>query len=267
KQFALENLGESEDIAKSSVLEIQKFLKDFPEINAHNDERFILFFLRSCKFDVEQTKNRIRNFYKQRAERDEWFVQRDPFLPEISELLSIGVFLPLREKDAENRQIVIIRTAAHSPSNHKQNDVFKVGRMILDYLVSIDESISVYGIRAIFDMQGIAFGHALQMTPMLIKRAVNSWDSYPLRIQKLEFINANLGINVVLDIFRSFMSAKMKERVSVTRGKPNYKASDNLPKELGGNVDSYSILASHWKQLLEKNYQWFQEDEKYKSLI
>lgn len=83
---------------------------------------------------------------------------RDPFLSEISELLSIGVFLPLRQKDEENRQIVIIRTAAHNSSKHKQNDVFKVGRMILDYLVSVDESISVYGIRAIFGEFSCDFG-------------------------------------------------------------------------------------------------------------
>ena len=88
--------------------------------------------------------------YKQRAEQDEWFTNRDPFSTEISQLLSIGVFLPVREKDEENRQIVIIRTAAHNPSKNKQNDVFKVGRMVLDCLVSNDESISVYGIRAIF---------------------------------------------------------------------------------------------------------------------
>lgn len=95
----------------------------------------------------------IRSHYKQRAERDEWFTFRDPFLTELSELLSIGVFLPLRRKDEENRQIVIIRTAAHDPSKHKQVDVFKVGRMILDYLVAVDESMSVYGIRAIFGEQ------------------------------------------------------------------------------------------------------------------
>lgn len=120
---------------------------------------------------------------------------------------------------------------------------------------------------SLLDMQGIALGHALQMTPMLIKRAVNSWDSYPLRIQKLEFVNANFGINVVLDLFRSFMSAKMKERVTVKRGKPDFKSSDNLPKELGGTVDSYEILARHWKHVLGKNQQWFDEDEKYKSVI
>lgn len=92
----------------------------------------------------------LSSHYKQRADRVEWFTFRDPYLTELSELLSIGVFLPLKQKDEENRQIVIIRTAAHNPSKHKQNDVFKVGRMILDYLVATDESISVYGIRAIF---------------------------------------------------------------------------------------------------------------------
>lgn len=68
----------------------------------------------------------------------------------MQELLSLGVFLPLRQKDADKRLIVIIRTAAHDPSKHKQNDVIKVGRMILDYLISVDETVSVYGIRAIF---------------------------------------------------------------------------------------------------------------------
>lgn len=193
--------------------------------------------------------------------------------------------MPLREKDGENRQTVIIRTAAHNPSKHKQNDVFKIGRMVLDYLVAHDETISVYGICAIFgktygifyalssrlyyivlDMEGISLGHALQMTPRLIKRAVNSWEHYPLRIKKLEFVNANYGINVVLDIFRSFMTAKMKERISVKRGNPKFKASDKLPKELGGVVETYATLAHLWKQTLENDQQWFLDDDKFKSL-
>lgn len=60
KSYALEYLGESEEVAAASVLEIQKFLTDNPEINAHADPRSILCFLRSCKFNVEQTKIRIK---------------------------------------------------------------------------------------------------------------------------------------------------------------------------------------------------------------
>ena len=105
-----------------------------------------------------------------RAERVEWFEKRDPFLPEILELLELGVFLPLRIKDSENRQVVIIRTAVHNPKLHKQNDVLKVSKMVLDLLIDMYEEISIYGIRAIFDMKGVGLGHALQMTPTIIKR-------------------------------------------------------------------------------------------------
>lgn len=60
KSYALEHLGESEQVAKDSVLEIQNFLSDHPEINAHNDTRSILCFLRSCKFNVEHAKTKIK---------------------------------------------------------------------------------------------------------------------------------------------------------------------------------------------------------------
>jgi hypothetical protein len=99
----------------------------------------------------------ILRFYKQRAERVEWFVNRDPHLSHLADLIELGVFLPLKVKDSENRQIVIIRTAAHNPTLHKQNDVFKVGMMILDILMAMDHSISVYGIRAIFGESLFAF--------------------------------------------------------------------------------------------------------------
>lgn len=61
-----------------------------------------------------------------RAEQDEWFANRDPFAPKLIELMDLGVFLPLREKDDHNRQVFIIRTAAHDPKQSIQNDVFKV---------------------------------------------------------------------------------------------------------------------------------------------
>lgn len=62
-----------------------------------------------------------------RAERIEWFEKRNPFQPELVELMDLGVFLPLRVKDDQNRQIFVIRTAAHDPKHHSINDVFKVG--------------------------------------------------------------------------------------------------------------------------------------------
>lgn len=84
--------------------------------------------------------------------------------------MDIGIFLPLREKDELNRQVVIIRTAAHNPKCHSQDNVFKVDKMILDLLLYLDETISIYGIVAIFDMKNVTLGHALQLPPSLVKR-------------------------------------------------------------------------------------------------
>lgn len=61
-----------------------------------------------------------------RAERTEWFENRNPFLPEVQALLTLGVFLPVDGVDELNRKIVVIRAAVHDPQIHLQNDVFKV---------------------------------------------------------------------------------------------------------------------------------------------
>lgn len=69
-----------------------------------------------------------------RGERIEWFSKRDPFAPEIQELLDIGVFLPLKDKDENGCQIFIIRTGVHTAKKHQQNDVLKASdRVSADY--------------------------------------------------------------------------------------------------------------------------------------
>jgi hypothetical protein len=54
------------------------------------DDFFILRFLRGCKFDLEKSKRKLRSYYEQRSMSPEWFTNRDPFLPEIQEMLALG---------------------------------------------------------------------------------------------------------------------------------------------------------------------------------
>lgn len=61
-----------------------------------------------------------------RAERIEWFADRNPFKPDIAELLDLGLFLPLHKKDVNKYQVFIIRTGVHDTYKHDQNDVLKV---------------------------------------------------------------------------------------------------------------------------------------------
>lgn len=252
-------LGETPKTRTESVAEIQRWTQ---QNNIRCDVRYIVYFLRTTKFDLEKAKNKIEKYYTIRKERVEWFQNRDPFLPEMQELLDIGVFLPLRLKDTQNRQVVIIRTAAHSPKYHSQDNVFKLDKMVLDLLLHLDETISVYGIVAIFDMKDVTLGHALQLTPSLIKRTVESWENYPCRPQLLEFVNAPIHVNFILNVFRSFMSEKMKSRVKVSKQEIQMARFVNLPTDLGGTGDSYAELTRYWKAKVHEHAAWFAGTER-----
>lgn len=202
-----------------------------------------------------------------RSERPEWFSDRDASDKKVQEILRLGCFLPLLQKDEENRLVVIIRTAAHSPRKHSQNDVFKICKMLLDLVLHLDESVSIYGVSAIFDMQNVQLGHALQLNPPLIKRSVQSWENYSCRPKRLEFVHSPIHVNVVLNIFRSFMSPKMKQRLTINKGHPaNHSIpGGSLPKELGGSGPSYAELTEHWHRKALEYSDWFMDMERYKT--
>lgn len=125
-EYARKSLGETIDTREKCLKEIQKWLDENPHINANRDTVSLLHFLRGSKFRMDKTKSRIQNFYRLRAERIEWFTDRNPFNSEIIELLDLGLFLPLEKKDVNNYHVFIIRTGVHDTKKHGQNDVLKV---------------------------------------------------------------------------------------------------------------------------------------------
>lgn len=270
REFAEKNLNETEDTRTDALLKIREWLEKNKTLNAKTDDRSILAFLRGCKFNIERTKQKLVNYYKMRAEIPEWFSNRDPTLSVICELVKLGVFVPLRRYQ-DNRLIVIIRAAAHDPKIHSQDDVFKTGMMILDVATAENELVTIYGVTAIFDMTGISVGHARQLPPSVIKKIVHAWQNYHCRPKHLEFVNAPIYVNVVLRIFKRFMSEKLKGRVNVHfKGLGSlHKIVDkeNLPYEYGGTDGSISDVIQYWSNKLLLYKDWFVEDEKYKASL
>ncbi|CAH2004693.1 unnamed protein product [Acanthoscelides obtectus] len=162
--YAEEALNETVESRTAGLEEIGRWLKEErPDLNAKTETKYLLPFLRGCKFNLEKTKQKIINYYTMRRDEPIWFKNRNPLLPEVEELVRLGIFLPLRQT-SDGRLVIIIRTAAHNPSIHSQEDIFKVGKMILDIAVMESESCQIYGGLAIFDMSGVTIWHAKQMT-------------------------------------------------------------------------------------------------------
>lgn len=98
-----------------------------------------------------------------------------------------------------------------------------------------------------------------------MNRAVHCWENYSCRVKQLEFINAPTHINIVLNIFRRFMSAKLRERLLVTCGPSTIDV--RLPSDLGGDGKSYAELTEHWKKKIQSYAAWFVEQDRFKSIV
>ncbi|XP_077276677.1 LOW QUALITY PROTEIN: retinol-binding protein pinta-like [Temnothorax americanus] len=53
-----------------------------------------------------------------------WYLNRDPFRPELRELLDLGICLPARKPDSQGRLIFIMRITLHDPRRHQVSDIY-----------------------------------------------------------------------------------------------------------------------------------------------
>lgn len=55
------------------------------------------------------------------------------------------------------------------------DQVFKATHLISDIMVDEDEPMSITGVVQLLDMEGVTAGHAMQMTPAIVKKAMTIW--------------------------------------------------------------------------------------------
>ncbi|CAD6228641.1 GSCOCG00006475001-RA-CDS [Cotesia congregata] len=273
KSFASIDLSNEDDetVAKK-IDEIRQWVRSNNKLYARTDEFTLLQFLRCCNYDVTKTQEKIYNYYAQRSKSPEWFDNRDPFLPELEELLNLGVFIPLKQQNDGEKMIIIIRVSIHDPYKHKIANVIKTGKMILDVAIKDNMTVSTIGAIVIFDMSNVTLGHGLQMTPRVVQRLVHSWQGcYPVKINSLNFINAPIYVNGILNLFKSFMSHKMRTKVNVySKTSEDLFSSipkQQLPAEYGGFAGNLQSYIKYWKYTVQKNKGWFTEEEKYRVVL
>lgn len=268
--YAKDVLGETEMSRRSGLDELKKWAEENPYLHIRTEEKYLLPFLRVSKFNLDKSKRKITNFYNMRRDRTEWFSNRNPRLIQIQELIKMGSFLILK-KMYKNQFVIIIRPTLYNPKTFHLDDVIKSGLMVLDIAMLEEELAQIYGVIAIIDMTNVAFGHLKHLSPVRIKNIVHSWLNFHCRPQRIEFVNAPSYINVVLDIFKNFMTTKLKSRIHVCHNGYSslvkFVDKDILPENYGGSEGTLEELGNYWSEKLITYSDWFKEDEFYKAEI
>ncbi|XP_060056937.1 alpha-tocopherol transfer protein isoform X2 [Erinaceus europaeus] len=130
-------------------------------------DSFLLRFLRARDFDLDLAWRLLKNYYKWRSECPE--ISADLHPGYILGLLKAGYHGVLRDRDPTGSRVLIYRIAQWDSKVFTAYDVFRVS-LITSELIVREVETQRNGIKAIFDLEGWQFSHALQITPSVAKK-------------------------------------------------------------------------------------------------
>lgn len=112
---------------------------------------------------------------------------------------------------------MILVRSAKDMSKLSLSDAFKLYGMIVDILVNEDDNFIIAGVQVINDLKNSSTNHIVHLNPVVIKKFLKCFqEAYPIRPKGLVFFNAPSFFEMLYTLFKSFLSEKLKKRVSVS---------------------------------------------------
>ncbi|XP_063223464.1 alpha-tocopherol transfer protein-like isoform X2 [Bacillus rossius redtenbacheri] len=265
---AAEELHEDKDRRDDSIAHIKQWLSKQPHLAARTDDQWILAFLRSCKYSLESTKEKIDSYYSLRTALPEMFKNRDPLSPELQEIFNLGVCFPLPYLDVHGRRIILMRPGKYQPTLDIMHRVNKLTYMMMEILLLEDDYLSIKGMVTLLDLSNVTLGHMTLMTPAMVKKMSTVFqDGYPIRLKGMNFFNTPPQFEVVFNLFKTFMKDKLRKRLFVhgSNRESLYEQlpRDVLPEEYGGTKGTTDGMTEMWRKKVESYREWFIADEQF----
>nr|XP_021196948.2 alpha-tocopherol transfer protein [Helicoverpa armigera]XP_049698910.1 alpha-tocopherol transfer protein [Helicoverpa armigera]XP_049698911.1 alpha-tocopherol transfer protein [Helicoverpa armigera] len=215
-------------------------------------DRIILGHLISRGFSVEQSKEKIDNYFSARGRMPDLLGGRSPLLPNMEKYLKEGYWVvpPMRTKD--NHRIMIFRIL--SPEMVVL-DVARLGFLMGEYRLFNETS---QGDHWIFDFSNATLNQALQFTPIIISKIYyHITQCYAIKMKGIHLVNVPSFGHSILALFKTIMKPKHKERLHLHEGFDKVFSvlpKEIFPKDLGGTADmTVKDICDTWYETLQSD--------------
>lgn len=210
KLKAEQDFGESHERIESDLQTLKTWISQLNDMKIRTDDQFLVGFLRSSKYSIERTKDKLETYYRRKLVAPEVFPAGKAKDPKILDILRLGVAVPFPALETPTSpRIVLIRAGAYNPSEVHISEVFQMAMMMNEILLLEDDNYVVSGLINIVDMSGIRTMHLTQFTPRMIEKIMFlTQEALPIRQRGFHFVNLPLGFNTAFTLFKSLFNAR-----------------------------------------------------------
>ena len=176
------------------------------------DNRFLLRFLRSRKFDHDRSLQLYVNYYKYRHKHRDLLGDEQTDDPRLRHIMESGVFAVLPGPLKDGSSGVCIIPSRWDPATMNAFQCGKVFYLLLDKLMENEEA-QVHGVSILDNAEHSSLQKLYQfMRSEVWKLGIELQDTFPARFRGLHFINQPWYLSLIMGVIRPLLKQKHRDR-------------------------------------------------------
>ncbi|XP_037569464.1 alpha-tocopherol transfer protein-like isoform X2 [Dermacentor silvarum] len=255
-------VDETPEIRKESIQRLQKLLKGDTLLKEPQDEKVLMMFLRSRKYDVKSTFRTMKNYFRARRDIPELFRNLTPAnIPYKTVCTDHRLMMVSKEKDHLGRSVGLLRIGAWKSSICSLTDLTRC-LLVLTESHLTEEETQIKGFVSVFDMEGLSPYHLAHLTPRYFMKILHVLqDCLPLRTEKIYVVNNPSIFALLFAVAKPFLHRKLLSRIELL----GYNFSkllavvptDIIPKRHGGTLEDFDYHSQ--EAFIERRSAYFEQ--------
>ncbi|XP_075152592.1 retinol-binding protein pinta-like [Haematobia irritans] len=269
QKIAIKDLGEIPTRVPDDLLALKTWIQQQPHLKARLEDRFLIQFLRGCKYSLERAKEKLDRFYALTSKYTDMFSTKDVDNPIFREVHNLGCFLPLPTPLNDNGPRIVIYRLNYPVEKYTIEQALQPCNTIHELMLINDPYACIQGLVYFIDFGEATFNHVLHFSPSAIKRMAAYLErSLPFRIKGFHFVNVTPFADPWLKAVKACLSDKLRQRIFIYGKDWSTKIEKHvplkyLPKEYGGENNSLQQIVKDYNKVWDEYRDYFKENSQY----